>query len=193
MAADRDDLKTIWQTQHVEAKPMSIDQIRNRANNFRETARNRNIVEYLAAAYVAGSSAWQAWTAHSPWSRLGFVLLLLGTLTVAYQLRRRASARRISSQLPAADYLAAYRDELRRQQDALRNVAAWYLAPFLPGLAVILIARTLEHHPAQWLQALFLAAAMAILYGGIWMVNVTTASSMQRDIDDVDSMLSSNG
>ena len=193
MAADRDDPRTIWQTQQVEAKPMTIEQIRTRAHNFRETTRNRNIVEYLAAVYVAGSSGWQAWTAHSQGVRLGFVLLLLGTLTVAYQLRRRASARRIPSQLPAAAYLAAYRDELRRQQDALRNVAVWYLGPFLPGLAVILIARTLEHHPAHWLQALILAAAIVILYGGLWMVNRTTASSMQRDIDNVDSMLSSNG
>jgi hypothetical protein len=193
MAADREDPRTIWQTQHAEEKPMTIEQIHRRANNFRETVRNRNIFEYGAALYVVGASAWNAWTAHTALARLGFVLLMLGAVFVGWQLRRRASARHVPAQLPAQAYLAAYRDELSRQQTALRNVASWYLAPFMPGFAVILAARLLQQHPPHWVSALFIVGAIAILYSGIWLANINAARSMQRDIDDVESMLNGNG
>lgn len=166
---------------------MSIATIRAGAADLTRTVRQRNIIEYLAAAYVIVRFGWIAATGHSALVVTGATMVCAAGLFVAFQLSRRASARTIAPDLPDESLVAAYRTELCRQRDALRSVALWYIAPFVPGLALLFAGRALEPHAGRLPMALPAAAVVAIVFTAVWFVNAQAADRMQRRIDALDS------
>jgi len=172
---------------HEDASAMTIEEIRARGDYFYKTIRRRNIGEYLAAAYVAGSFSWRAAVAHGALVRAADVLVAAGALFVAYQLYRRGSARTIAPALDDTSYAAAYRAELCRQRDALNNVLLWYIGPFVPGLALLVIARTAEGNAAHRTLALAGAAVVAFVFAVVWFINAQAARRMQWRIDEMES------
>jgi hypothetical protein len=165
---------------------MPAEELPEKGEYLYKTVRRRNIGEYLAAAYVAGSFAWRAATAHGAIVTAGDVLVAAAAVFVAYQLYRRGSARAIPRELDAAAYAAAYRAELCRQRDALRDVPLWYIAPFVPGLALLTIGRMIEGQAAQRTSALAGSAVVVFVFAVVWFVNAQTARRMQWRIDEVD-------
>jgi len=172
---------------HEEVTAMTIEEIRARGDYFYKAVRRRNIGEYLAAAYVAGSFSWRAAVSHGALVRAADVLVAAGALFVAYQLYRRGSARTIPPALDDTSYAAAYRAELCRQRDALSNVLFWYIGPFVPGLALLVIARTAEGNAAHRTLALAGAAVVAFVFAVVWFINAQAARRMQWRIDEMDS------
>jgi hypothetical protein len=166
---------------------MSIDSIRASATSLTRTVRQRNIVEYLAAAYVIGRFGWIAVTAHSALVALGATLVSAAGLMVAFQLSKRASARGIAPDLPADRLVAAYRSELCRQRDALSSVALWYLGPFIPGMVLLFAGRTMERAAGRRPAALAGTAVVAFVFAAVWFANAESSKRLQRRIDELDS------
>ena len=67
----------------------------------------------------------------------------------------------------------------------IRSVWWWYLLPFVPGLALILIGRAIER-PDRWLRALGVAAVFAATFIIVGKLNERVARKLQRRIDDLD-------
>jgi len=105
---------------------------------FARDIRRRNIIEIgvgLVMLVVFGRHA-----ATAPAGSLelyGYLLLVAGLLFVIGMMLFVASTRGALRDHPAED-LVFWRAEIRRHARLLRFVPAWYLAPFLPGLVLLL-------------------------------------------------------
>jgi hypothetical protein len=185
------DPKHIWQTQPTEAESMSLDDIRAKAVRFQKTIKRRNWREYAAIVLVIYMFGQHLWTHPTPISRLGNVLVILGSLFVGYQLHRRGTAGDISPALPGPDYMAAYRSEMLRQRDLLQSVLTWYLLPLVPGMVVLGISRAVEFHPVHWANLIIGIGVATLIFAGVWYINILAARRLQARIDEIDAMLQS--
>jgi hypothetical protein len=182
------DLKNLWQEQKVEIMRFSVDEIRRKADTFRSKIRRRNIREYLGAAFVVLASSWYFVTINKPIPRISFALMIAGTLYVAYRLYRMGSARETPAGMGYATGLNYYRSELERQRDLLRRVWSWYLAPLIPGLALLIGWSLFSAPPARrWYVAAYMVVAAA-LFWGIAHLNKRAAQRLDRRIMELNAM-----
>lgn len=185
-----DPFRRAWQASApVASPPSSLPDLHRRASRFERRIRRRNAIEYAAIALVVavfGAFAILA-PAALPAMRIGAVLMVIGALYVAWQLHRRASARPLPPGLPLVEHL---RRELVRQRDAVTSVAGWYLAPFVPGMLLILLGPLIDGGPRAlaalgWEQVPALAFPPAFFLF-IWWLNRRAARQLQAAIDDLD-------
>jgi hypothetical protein len=175
----------------VEPNLVSIEQIRAKADKFQSAVRRRNRIEYVAGVLVVAGFGWYIWIFRTPLMRLGSLLIIAGTLFIMAWLHFRVSANPIPSQISFMDYIARYREELRRQQTALRTVWLWYLGPLVPGLVLFTIgmSRLLEHAPGSRRPMWPLLVVMIGVFVGVWQLNLWGARKLQRPIDELSRLL----
>ena len=183
-----DDCKNLWKEQEVEVMRFSVDEIRGRADAFRRKIQRRNIREYLGAAFVVLVCSWNFVRVTSMVPRISFALMTAGTLYVAYRLYKAGSARETPAEMGYTTGLDYYRGELERQRDLLRGVWSWYLAPLIPGLA-LLIGWSLLSAPSgrRWYVVAYMVAAAA-LFWGIAYINKRAAQRLDRRIVELNAM-----
>lgn len=191
---EHDDLQALWQSQAVEAAPMHLDEIRKRAGRLRGRVRIRNLIEYAAGLIVVPSFVSMAIHAGEPLIRIGAALTAAGALFALWQLHRRGGARP-PGDAEAGALFDVLRGELARQRDALASVWLWYLAPFVPGMALILLGRWL--HPIEKLgrsvetdrtMIVMTAVITLLIFLVSHLANRLGAKALQRQIDDLDAL-----
>jgi hypothetical protein len=187
----------LWQSQPGERLRVSPEDLQRRMSKFERTIARRNLLEYVAAAFVITIFVYYAWMFPTLLLRLGCGLLIVGTLYVVYQLHRRASARPVPADLGLRSCADFQRAELERQREALRSVWSWYLMPFLPGMFVFLsglyefvrrIAQAAGRpfHAGIAVGALgFVAVGVLAVFVGIWRLNEWAANKLQAQIDQL--------
>ena len=186
---EESDIKALWGAQPVDTNPVVIENIRSKADRLESAIRWRNRREYAAALLVIAVFTWYIWLFPAQLTRLGSLLIIAGTLCVCWSLHSRGSSQPIPSQLSFYEYVLKYREELRRQQSALRTVWLWYLAPLVPGLSLFMIGRHFDH-PSSHAGPLWLVALIAIgVFAGVWQLNLWAARRLQHAIDDIDTLL----
>jgi len=130
-----DPVRDLWASQPITPLRPSPEELDRRAHRLDRRVRLRNALEYGAGAIpilVFGAMA----IAHvEPLMRLASVAIVLGVIVVMVGLHRRAGASRAEDW--AAPILDHHRAQLVRQRDALASVWRWYLAPLVPGLALL--------------------------------------------------------
>ncbi|HEY1560072.1 MAG TPA: hypothetical protein VGF71_04195 [Caulobacteraceae bacterium] len=181
------DPQKLWQSQPKEFDPMTLAAIHEKARTFQTKVRRRNAIEYVAGAvgmlaFVPAVLQRDSWLMQA-----GGALIILAMVFILWQLHRRASARTVPE---ASQSLADFhRGELIRQRDAIRSVGAWYIAPVVPGMALLLIGRWFQSHaPGRSIGIdhliILLGALIAVLVLlVIWLVNQRGAERLQRRID----------
>lgn len=132
------DLASLWQSQPVEPLRLSPAELRAHAQRLQRRIRGRNLGEYLASLFVVVVFGAHAWGAENLASRLGALLVVAAALFIVHRLHTRGSARRLPPDSVAESCLAFHRRELQRQHDLVSSVWRWYLAPFAPGMALLL-------------------------------------------------------
>lgn len=162
------------------AGPMSLDDIRRKAQEFQVKISRRNLREYLAAAFVFLSFG--AGLQKLP---LSSGLMIAGVLYVIWHLHTRGGARTVPPDADFATYLDFHRRELERQRDLLRTIWFWYLGPMTPGLA-ILIASEAIRNPSLWIG--LYAVLAVLLFLGIGKMNFDKARELQREIDQLNAL-----
>ena len=184
-----DDVRTLWQCQNVENTPMTLEQIRETARGYRRKIRLRNAVEYVAIASTSVFFAWTIFLVPNAWMRVGAALYILGGWYVAYQLHRRAGAQTAPAGLALANCMEFYRGELVRQRDFLRAIWRWYLGPFIPGLAWLVVAAGAAHPgrlPRVWPFLAGCALLIAVGFSLIARMNRKAAGRLQKQIEELD-------
>jgi len=182
------DIKQLWLGQETANVGFTLEELRHRDEKFRRRVRNRNLREYLAAAFVVPVFAFYIWFFPNPLMKAGSVLVILGTLFVVWQLHRRGSARKPPLEASLLDLMEFHRRELARQRDALRSVWLWYLAPLVPGLALTLFG---VYRQSGRSNALMLTIALAVLvFAATWLLNRWGAARLQRRIEALERMKS---
>jgi len=82
--------------------------------------------------------------------------------------------------------ISRYREELRRQQSALRTAWLWYLAPWVPGLGVFtidmgrLFDRARANRTPLWLIALVMVVMLGV-FAVAWLLNLRGAPRLQSN------------
>jgi predicted phage tail protein len=179
-----ENLRARWQSQPVESQRMSAEEIRTEAQRFQKRIRRRNIQEYFASTVTAAIFGAEIWFIKFPMGvRVGLSLIIVGVLSMIYQMRKRASSRAVPSDLASTSCLEFHRRELARQRDTLQTFWIWGLLPLVPGILVVVIAFVLA--PRGWVASLVfggLTASLLIYFGRL---NQLAARQLQRKIDDL--------
>jgi hypothetical protein len=106
---------------------------------------------------------------------------------MAVFLHRSGSAEPVPARATADTCIAGYRRELERQRRLLRDVWLWYIAPFLPGLAIFLIGAVQVKGGASRVGPGFLLL-LAILAGVCFLIaglNYLESRRLKREIDSL--------
>jgi len=164
---------------------MSLEEIRARAQKSERKVQRRNLWEYVGAIVVVVGVGRTAIIDSSTAVRAGAGLVMLATAYVVYRLYKRGSMDPLPAGLALTSSLDFYRGELVRQRDLLEGVWSWYLLPFVPGVATILIGRAVER-PDGWLRPLLTAAALVVMSTILVRKNARAARKIQGRIDELD-------
>ncbi|MCW3837043.1 hypothetical protein ACFQ1E_13210 [Sphingomonas canadensis] len=184
-----DPLRHAWQASGDAALP-PIDRVRAGADRFHRIIRRRNRVEYAACAFVILFFGLRGLTgAGDPVTRAGALLVVLGTLVVAWQLHRRAPAVAPPAAAALEPVLVHQRAQLARQHAALLQVGRWYILPLVPGMALMMLAPALigglgAMPPFQWVAI----AISTAIFGMVWRLNIRAARGLERAIADLDAL-----
>ena len=189
--SEKHDVKEIWGAQAVEPNLVTVEKIRADADKFQSAVRRRNRVEYAAGVLVIAGFGSYLWIFRTPLMRLGSLLIIAGAIFIMVWIHFRASANPIPSHIAFMDYISRYREELRRQQSALRTVWLWYLAPLVPGFVLFTIgmSRLLEHAPGSGRPMWPLLVATVGVFAGVWLLNLWGARRLQHQIDELTRLL----
>ena len=185
------DMKHLWQSQPTEPPRIHPEELRKKMNKFERRIFWRNIREYAAGAVVVAIFGYYEWRFHSLLVRLGSGLIIAGTLYVMYQLHQRASTRPAPAHLGLSTCIEFHRKSLERQRDALRTVWSWYLLPFVPGLAVLVIGSIVNQwvaHRHLVINSFVSPAIMAAFFFVVWKLNRWAAKRLQTQIDELDKL-----
>lgn len=182
------ELKSLWQTQPLDAETVSLDTIRGIAEGFHATISRRNRQEALAGVLVMLIFGAFAWIQESATMRTGCILVVLGTLVMLYQLRKRAAIRTFPVRDMARSYVGYLRAGLVHQRQAARTVWLWGIGPAVPGVAVLIWGMA-ENDPSgfPWLPML---AMFLVPFGVVVWMNFKVARTMQQKIDEIDASAS---
>ena len=183
------DPRGLWQSQNKEYDAMTLAQIHAKARTFENRIQRRNAVEYAACGVVIVGFAPPLLFGPNWMMRVGAALIMLGTIYVGWQLHRRGSVDAPAA--PGETLVDAYRRQLIRQREALRTIATWYLAPFMPGMALLMVGIwfraptpgvTVERAHAG---LLIMAGVWVAICVGIWLLNQHGAKRLQKKIDEL--------
>ena len=127
-----------WVSQPVEPLTIDTTEMKVRADVFARRLHRRDAIEYAAGGAVVVAFGSIGFLFSDTFFRIACGTIILGTLMVMRNLwMRRVKS---SPQALAQASHVYYRDELVRQRDSLASVWQWYLAPFVPGVAMFLLA-----------------------------------------------------
>lgn len=192
-----DAVKQAWLASAAHPLMPDLEAVRAGADRFHRRVRWRNGTEYAACALVVLCFSVLAALLPVTAMRIGAVMIVLGTLLVAWQLHRVASSAPPLERAGAVPVLLHQRAQLARQRDALASVFTWYLLPVIPGFVVLLLGPALQqgvsglaHAPLKIWIVLIVAAAV---FAGIWLLNRHGAARLQKMIDDIDAMTGRTG
>jgi hypothetical protein len=176
----------IWQSQPVEGLQMSAEALRQRSGKFEKRFRRRNIREYAASLLAAVGFGYFFVTTRALLFRIAYILFIAGLGWIVFQLHRKGSSRSIPAAMGTSASLQFFRSELERQRDVVKNVWPWYLAPLVPGFAVLTVGYILARpYPIGLVSAIWLDGLIAVLFFLIWKMNQRAARCLQRTIDEL--------
>ena len=184
------DVRNVWQSQETEGAGMSLEEIRNKARTLQSKVGRRNRREYIAVVLVVLGYGFYIYHYHSFVIRLGSMLVIAGTLYVAYQLHKRASARELPEDCGFECCVDFHRRGLERQRDALGAVWSWYLGPLVPGLVVFFIGTVFRPMPSRhgqhpWIALAISLTVCSLVFLLIGRLNRSAARGLQRQIDEL--------
>lgn len=191
--SDPDVVKRAWKESAADAVLPDLANVRAGADQFYRRVRRRNAREYVACVLIVTWFSGCAVYLPSLTMRVGAIMIVLGTLIVAWQLHRVASAAVPPERATAEPILIHQRAQLSRQCEAAASVFYWYLLPLIPGLLVFTLGPALDrgaaglaHVPiAMWIVLIIAIAA----YAGVWLLNQRAAARLRKLICEIDAML----
>jgi len=168
---------------------MSLAEIHQKARKLERGVRWRNIREYLASMVVIAFFVPVLLRPGSWMMQAGAALIIAATVFVAWQLHRRTAT---GPTPEAGEALRDYhRRSLIRQRDAVRSVGGWYMAPFAPGMVLLMLGRWFQAHtPGRSLAMDHLAilagsGVVVLIFGLVWWLNQWGAKRLQKQIDEL--------
>ena len=175
-------LQALWQSQPLQQRAVSIDEVRARARYLERRVARRNRREYLAAVVVLLAYATILWFAPVAAVRIGAGLIIVATIFLCYRLRTYGSATPLERNAGMHTSVEFYRAQLERQRDLLRSVWRWALLPFVPGALVALVGLARARPELTSRLVVYGVASLALMVG-LHALNRRAAGRIQRELD----------
>jgi hypothetical protein len=118
---------------------MSLEQIRQRAQQLDARIRRRDMRRIFTAMGVIALATWGVWSFSNPFFRVGAVLEIAAMFAVVYHLQTRSVGRRASEDLTYGSGQTFLRRSLELRRDFVREVWARQILPTLPGVVLLVI------------------------------------------------------
>jgi hypothetical protein len=189
---DKFSAQHFWKSCGLDAQLPSLEEVQAGADRFRSKVNRRNMIEYVASAFVIVVFTIYVFVLPIMLVKIGSALVVLGTFVVVWQLYTRASplSPADAGTMSVCEHLRA---QLVRQRDALASVFWWYLAPFIPGLGLMIVGKPLESletgGPTVLVGSLVPALPVLLVFYGIWWLNRRGARMLQAKIDEIDALM----
>jgi hypothetical protein len=175
------DIRRLWHDQPREEHAMSTDTVRSKAVQFEKKVRRWNRATAVLFVLVIFVEAWQVWREPTLLERTGDLLTVAAFIYVMFRFRGRMSTKAMPAGLGLTSSVDFYRQQLARQRDVAATPRE-FLAPFVPGVGLSLLGRSLDRPPAQ--TAAVAAFGVALFLAVAW-INRRTARKLQREIDEL--------
>lgn len=187
MTTPPDDLERLWKSQDVPKTEIDMQTLVLESNKFQSKIKRRNAGEYIAGLFVAVYFGSYALGNEPILVRVGALLIVVGTAVVVANIRLRGHAAKEQAPLdgPTTALVAWHRAELVRQRTLLRDVPRWYLAPFVPGVAVFVVGAFISR-PSGWPVFLVVVAFSVATFLGLAWVNRRAARKLEEQIAKLD-------
>jgi hypothetical protein len=185
------DIQTLWCDQELEGTTMTLESIHAASKKLQSRVRARNLRELIGMVSVVLVFGLYAWILPGWMMKAGSVLTIIAALFATWQLHKRAGAQPFAPS-PGATIIEFHRTELVRQRDALKSVGLWYIAPFVPGMTLMMLGRYFQSHAphravdADHLVIILGTIIVALVFGIVWLLNRWVAERLQRQIDELD-------
>jgi hypothetical protein len=134
------DPRSVWQNQLKEPLKISADEMRLRARRFQMKARLTAVFTITTALLVCAFFAWSFVRTHELVPRLGYALISLCGIFMAYSTYRWVWPSNLPADAPVSTSLEFYRSELERRRDYRRHI--WRrtgLTYLFIGLAMVIV------------------------------------------------------
>ena len=118
---------------------MSLEQIRERAQQLDSRIRHRNMRRIFGAMLVIGLGAWGVWAFSNFFFRAGAALEIAAMFVVVYHLQTRSVGRTVPEDLTYGSGQAFLRRSLELRRDFVGELWAWQVVPMLPGIVLLLL------------------------------------------------------
>jgi hypothetical protein len=133
VSPERDDIKTLWQSQPMEDMTVSLSDLKSRARASRRRIATRNVVLYAYGLFNIMAGGWLIYAGYFPTMRYPMLLMIVAHFFVLWQVVERVGGRSAPSESAGQSVMSFLRDEFERQRRALANAWAWYILPFMPA------------------------------------------------------------
>lgn len=182
--SDDNELHRLWQGDDSRLEPLPLAEIKARAAKLGRAIGKRNRREYAAAAFVVLIFGLYALILPGMLLKAGSLLVIAGSLIVAWQLVRRTS--RADPAAEAADIRLHYRTRLEVEERMLASVGRWYIGPLVPGLAVFMAGLVEAGGFDSLIGFAAFTAVPTLVIIGIWLLNREAAAMLRQQIDRLD-------
>lgn len=186
MTVSKNSLLSIWQRQAVTSMELTPEQLRQRAEKFQAQVRRRNFRDYICAAIPTVGFAVCIFSAKSPLTQLGSVMMMLWGLYYIYGLNRFGSASSLPVNTDSQSCRAFHRQQLIRQRD-LALSRPWGISLAIPGMVLFVLGMQLDgKHPDDWTMTIgmigvFIFTCIAVVIDG-----QLIADKLQKEIDSME-------
>ena len=110
----------------------TLEDLRARAARMNTRFLRRNLILFGYGAFGIITGAWILWSNLFPRQLVPGIFMLFAHVFVLYQVWLRFMPRQLPVKAAAQSVLEFYRQELKRQHDAVEKAWLWYIAPFMP-------------------------------------------------------------
>ena len=183
-----DQFHKLWQEQEGVTMTWTIEQLREKVAGFEKRIHRRNLPWYAAGGLALVVCIVFGARSHELTMRIGCLMLVPALTFVLVHLYRRSRVE-FATSLSESGF-GCYRRQLERQRELWKTYWSWYIAPTLPGLAVILIGGPIERggHKEQWMRSMLLCLlAVGGLLAEWWMMR-RRVNKVQREIEELDTI-----
>jgi len=175
--SEKDELERLWSSQTAGPPTKGEDMLNiaiRKADQFDRMIRRRNVVECIAAAFVAVFFAIMAVRAPNALARAGNAVVAASGLWIIYYFARHGrEARDPAPDQTLAGFQRALLGKYEHQIRLLKSVKYWYLLPPYAGLLLMSAGLILQNrHVARLGWADFiLPVTYTAVYAGVWWFN----------------------
>jgi hypothetical protein len=172
-----DTVHTLWQQQPREGTPMSMDEIRVKAERLDVKTRRWNLMTAAVFLLIIVANVLEILYEHEQLERAGSALILIAIAFLAFKYRRRAG---LSETAPAmTSCVNHYRATLVRQRDIASG--SWRdVLLLVPGMTLSVLGGIIEGSPLS--RSVIIVFFVALFAGYFWL-GVRTARRFQQEID----------